>query len=356
MLSFNMVSSCIVIPVLNEHDNLKRMLQVFHSDTHLILVDDGSTDGVEEIASTYPNVILIERGRRSGLVSAIMDGMKEALKGGADYIVTMDGDGQHDPLYIDDILEFTKGEGADLVIGSRYVKGGGTQGFSPPRREVSRVANYFYRISFDGGISDATSGFRVYSRRAAEYLVKNPPSRGSYAGQVEIVNDLFRAGMKVKEFPITLRRRISGESKLSRADIWDFFIYTLVNGNLWKYIAVGASGAIINELFLFLLAPRIWFPVADIIAIEVSITTNFMFNERWTFWRRKLDRSLGRTVTRFYLHNASSVLGLSVNFIVFIGLALLGSNLLLANLVGIIIAFSIRYLMSSQVIWVDGHR
>ncbi|MEM4093285.1 MAG: glycosyltransferase [Conexivisphaerales archaeon] len=350
-----MARLCVIFPVLNEYDNVKRVLLALPTNVDIILVDDGSTDGVGELEHSLPNVRIIERGKPMGIISAIIDGMKEALNGDEEYIVTMDGDGQHDPSYLDAMLEFTRKEGADLTIGSRYIKGGAADGFTPFRREVSRVANYFYRISFDGEIRDATSGFRVYSRRAAAYLVRNPPSRG-YVGQVEIVNELHRAGMKIEEFPITFRRRMLGKSKLSWADILDYFIYTLVNGNLWKYLVVGFSGITINELFLFLLAPRIWFPVADIIAIEVSITTNFMFNELWTFSGKKLDHGLRGAITRFCLHNASSMLGLSVNFIVFIGLALLGYNLLLANLVGIIAAFSIRYLISSQVIWVDRHR
>ncbi len=335
---------------------MKRLLPLFPPDVKILLVDDSLMDDMELICQNFPNVQIIRRKGASGLVSAIIEGMKKAVKDGAEYIVTMDGDGQHDPSSVKRLLEYAQQGHYDLVIGSRYVNGGGVDGFGMFRKGVSKVANYLFRISFDVGINDSTSGFRVYSRRAAEYLVRESINGSSYSGQVEIVAKLYRKGMNITEFPIQFGKRLSGRSKLGLSAIMGYFLYIFINGDMWKYIVVGTSGVIINELFLFLLAPKIWFPVADIIAIEVSIITNFMFNERWTFWRRKLDHGLRRTVTRFYLHNASSVLGLSVNFIVFIGLALLGSNLLLANLVGIVVAFSIRYLMSSQVIWVDGHR
>ncbi len=87
------------------------------------------------------------------------------------------------------------------------------------RKTVSRVANYLFRLSLDSGVRDATSGYRCYSRRAAQYLLENTPRNGSYAGQVEIVEELHRAGMKIVKYGIKFRRRISGKSKLTAGNI-----------------------------------------------------------------------------------------------------------------------------------------
>ncbi|MGC8558408.1 MAG: glycosyltransferase [Nitrososphaeria archaeon] len=342
----------IVIPTFNERMSLETVLR--GSSAPVFVVDDGSDDGTQDIVTGYSNAKLIERGRRMGLVSAYLDGIREAMKQGYDYFVVMDGDGQHDPQFADEMVRKAVHTGADLVIGSRYVDGGdASEGFSEFRKTVSRVANYLFRLSFDSGVMDATSGYRVYSRRAAQYLLDNPPKNGSYAGQVEIVEELNRAGMKVVEHRMKLRKRKYGASKLSLADILKYLYFVLTYGNLWKYTMVGISGIIINELVLYLLSGAINPLVADLIAIETSIITNFLLNESWTFRGRRISRDVRSTLRRLYTHNAFSFVGLAVNFLVFALLSLAGINILLANLAGIVVAFSVRYLLSSQVVWVN---
>ena len=343
----------IIIPTFNESESLRAVLSLT-SKAPVFVVDDGSTDGTQEIVAMHSNAKLIERGRKMGLVSAYLAGISEAMKYDYDYFVVMDGDGQHDPLLAEEMVKTAIKTGADLVIGSRYVDGGdSSEGFNFFRKTVSRVANYLFRLSFDSGVRDATSGYRCYSRRAAQYLLENTPRNGSYAGQVEIVEELHRAGMKIVEYGIKFRRRSSGKSKLTAGDILGYFYFLLINGNLWKYLLVGLSGIAVNELSLYLLAGFVGPIIADILAIEISIITNFVFNEYWTFKNRKLSRNTRSVLRRFYMHNAASFFGLTINFAVFVLLSFAGMNILVANMVGIFVAFAVRYLLSSQVVWIN---
>jgi dolichol-phosphate mannosyltransferase len=127
----------------------------------------------------------------------------------------------------------------------------------------------------------------------------------------------------------------------------------LINGNLWKYLLVGLSGIAVNELWKYLLAGFVGPIIADILAIEISIITNFVFNEYWTFKNRKLSRNMRSVLRRFYMHNAASFFGLTINFAVFVLLSFAGINILVANMVGIFVAFAVSYLLSSQVVWIN---
>lgn len=116
---------------------------------------------------------------------------------------------------------------------------------------------------------------------------------------------------------------------------------------------VGLSGIAVNELSLYLLAGFVGPIIADILAIEISIIINFVFNEYWTFKNRKLSRNTRSVLRRFYMHNAASFFGLTINFAVFVLLSFAGMNILVANMVGIFVAFAVRYLLSSQVVWIN---
>ncbi|MDG6927814.1 MAG: glycosyltransferase [Nitrososphaerota archaeon] len=346
-------SYAIVIPTFNESKTIDTVLRVTKG-APVYVVDDGSNDGTREIVAGYANAKLVTRDRKMGLVSAYLDGMKEAIKQGYDYFVVMDGDGQHDPKLVDDLVLAAQRNGADLVIGSRYVKGGDAgEGFSAFRKLVSRVANYLFMLSFDAGVMDATSGYRVYSRRAVEHLLEHRPRNSGYAGQVEIVEELSRARMKVVEHGMHLKKRVDGTSKLGFGEIMNYFLFVLTAGNLWKYALVGLSGILVNEAALYLLSGYMSPLIADILAIEISILSNFFLNESWTFSGRRISKNISAVFRRLYVHNAAAAAAIVVNFAVFALLELVGVNLLLANLIGIIVAFSFRYLLSSRVVWVN---
>lgn len=342
----------IVIPTLNELDGLTKILSLRSAD-QVIIVDDGSTDGTVELVQKFQSAVLIRRVGKKGIVSAYIDGMKEALSKGAKYIVVMDGDGQHDPRFLEDMYRSAVERGTDLLLGSRYIDGGKDEGFSKFRRLVSKGANYLFTVSMGGHVHDATTGYRVYSRRAAEYLVENRPRNESYAGQIEIVKMLHDAGMNIEEFPITFGPRSGGNSKLKFRDMLDFYFYILRAGNLWKYTAVGASGIIVNELALFLLAPLLNTWLADILAIELSIVMNFILNEVWTFNSLRLEKGPRGVFKRFYKNNLASLVGVLINFIIFAILSAYGMQILLANIIGIVVAFVFRYIVSALAVWVE---
>jgi dolichol-phosphate mannosyltransferase len=342
----------IVIPTLNERDGLTKILPMRGGD-QLIIVDDGSTDGTVELVQKFQNAFLIRRVGEKGIVSAYINGMKEALSKGAKYIAVMDGDGQHDPRFLDDMYKSAIERGTDLLLGSRYIDGGREEGFSKIRKLVSKGANYLFKVSIGGYVHDATTGYRIYSRKAAEYLVENRPRNESYTGQIEIVKMLHDAGMRIEEFPIVFGPRNSGNSKLKFRDMVNFYLYLLRAGNLWRYTAVGAGGIVVNELALFLLAPLLNTWLADILAIELSIIVNFILNERWTFGSLRLEKSPRGVFKRFYKNNLSSLLGLLINFVVFVILSATGMNILLANIIGIGAAFIFRYIVSALVVWVE---
>jgi dolichol-phosphate mannosyltransferase len=342
----------IVIPTLNERDGLTKILPLRGGD-HVIIVDDGSTDGTVDLVQKFQSAVLIRRVGKRGIVSAFIDGMKEALSMGAQYIMVMDGDGQHDPRFLEAMYKSAVERGTDLLLGSRYIAGGKDEGFSSFRRLVSKGANYLFTVSMGGHVHDATTGYRVYSRRAAEYLVENRPRNESYAGQIEIVKMLHDAGMSIEEFPITFEPRSGGNSKLKFRDMLDFFAYILRGGNLWKYTIVGAGGIVVNELALFLLAPFLNVLLADIIAIELSIVMNFIFNEWWTFSNLRLEKGSKGVFKRFYKNNLASIVGVLINFGIFAILAAYGMQILLANIIGIVVAFVFRYIVSALAVWVE---
>ena len=344
----------IVIPTLNEQEGLDSILRVVPEQYTVIVVDDGSTDRTEQVALSYSNTIFINRGKKLGLVSAYIEGMRVAVNKGADYICVMDGDGQHDPAVLEEMVTFAKENGADLVIGSRYLESSREKlnDMHFIRKLISRTANSMYRMSFGKYLHDATSGLRVYSKKAAVELLNDPPRQSSYAGQVEIVTKLHGKGLNLMEFPVDFSERIGGESKLRSRDILSFFTFILLYGNLWKYLTVGLFGLVLNEFVLYSLSFQINYIFAEFAAIEVTVLTNFLFNEYWTFQGRVLNKKISRFVVRIAKFNVASYGGVIINFFVFVILSAVGLNILVSNFIGINLAFVYRYVVSVNAVWI----
>ncbi|MCL4341828.1 MAG: GtrA family protein, partial [Candidatus Thermoplasmatota archaeon] len=215
------------------------------------------------------------------------------------------------------------------------------------RKIISYFANKMVNLSFHPQVRDATSGFRVYSKRAYKFLAREENIKSGYTGQVDILERLITQGFKCAEYPIAFSPRQAGSSKLRIRDMVDFFLFVLLKGNLMKYAAVGISGVLVNEFVLFLLHG--FHPIlADLVAIEVSITTNFFLNDLWTFRNRRKKYGIGR---RFILHNFFSFIPGAVNFMFYFSLYLRGFEYLDANLLGIIAAYVVRYILSSSIVW-----
>jgi len=334
----------IVIPTYNEYENLKVLLPLI-KNYKVLLVDDGSTDKTLDLAKEYKNVRVIERGSKKGLVSAELLGMKEA---GSDYCVVMDADLSHNPKYIDGMVNFAINNNLDLVIGSRYIKNGKSED-SFLRMVMSKFANLLFKLAFTNRIMDATSGFRVYSRKAVEFL-SSKNIQNNYTGQIDIVNKLISNGYKVGEYPINFVKRRGGKSNLKVRDILDFVYFVLKFGNIWKYLIVGLTGVFVNEFILFLVHSYNIY-LAEFLAIEISILSNAFFNEVWTFKSRYLSKSKMKILARMLKANSVFAVGFLVNYSFFFLFLFLGVEYLISNLIAIIIAFIFNYLMASLFIW-----
>ena len=219
----------VVIPTLNESGNIGELLdEIMASDARLqvIVVDDGSSDGTDKIvlqkqAEYSGRVHLIERGRKMGYASAIQDGMRLALVSGATRVLQMDADFSHNPNRIPALLEAGEKEDFDLVIGSRYVPGGGTENWGWDRKILSGGANFLVRHMLGLKVQDCTGGFRCWKRELIERAdVLNLKIEG-YAFLFITMDRCTRLDAKVGEVPIIFVDRQYGHSKMSRRIIME---------------------------------------------------------------------------------------------------------------------------------------
>jgi dolichol-phosphate mannosyltransferase len=213
----------LVLPTYDEAANLAALVAAVRerlpADSRILIVDDSSPDGTGEIAerlaAEHDDVSALHRGRKQGLGPAYVAGFREALAGGAGLVAQMDADFSHDPGDLPRLL--AAAQGADLVLGSRYVDGGGVADWGPTRRLISRGGSAYARAMLGVGIRDLTGGFKVFRRAVLEAIeLEAIPSLG-YAFQVETTYRAIRAGFRVVEVPITFRDRRVGESKMSGA-------------------------------------------------------------------------------------------------------------------------------------------
>lgn len=213
----------LILPTFNEAANLEALvaavLAALPAPRRVLIVDDSSPDGTGEIADRLAgeqiDVEVLHRARKEGLGPAYTAGFERALAGDAQLILGMDSDFSHDPGDLPRLIEATNG--ADLVIGSRYVPGGAVAEWGPGRRAISRFGSVYARLVLGAPVSDLTGGFKCFRREVLEAIdLASIRSRG-YAFQVETTYRALRAGYRVLEVPITFRERRVGASKMSRA-------------------------------------------------------------------------------------------------------------------------------------------
>jgi len=217
----------VVIPTYNEAQNLPELIpgleQTLQNENHkltIVIVDDNSPDGTAQVArelgSIYGNIVVHERPAKLGIGSAIRDGLCLALSNPTcDTVITMDGDLSHDPQEVISLLK--ESENADLVVGSRYIKGGQVIGWPLHRRVISRVANYICVLLLRTNLHEHTNYFRAYSRRLAELVAQDANGDGFEFGISSILiakdHDFI-----IKEVPTVFKNRTRGKSKLSTSD------------------------------------------------------------------------------------------------------------------------------------------
>jgi dolichol-phosphate mannosyltransferase len=214
---------CVCLPTYNERENLEPMVdrlgEILGGEGVVLVIDDNSPDGTGEIADRLaaerPWVQTLHRPRKEGLGPAYLDGFRRALELGADLIFELDCDFSHDPA---DIPRLTAAaEKADLVIGSRYVPGGGTRNWGAVRRLISRGGSLYAQLLLGVPVRDLTGGFKCYRRAVLETIDLDAIHSKGYAFQIETTYRALRAGFRVAEVPIVFIDRVVGGSKMSKA-------------------------------------------------------------------------------------------------------------------------------------------
>jgi dolichol-phosphate mannosyltransferase len=217
------VRTLICLPTYNERENLEPMVRALGdlvmNGLEVLVIDDASPDGTGEIADRLagelPWVHVLHREQKEGLGPAYLAGFRRALELDADLVFEMDCDFSHDPADVPRLAEAAGG--ADLVLGSRYVPGGGTRNWGLLRRFISRGGSLYAQVLLQLGVRDLTGGFKCYRRVVLETIDLDGISSLGYAFQIETTYRAVRAGFRVAEVPITFADREVGGSKMSKA-------------------------------------------------------------------------------------------------------------------------------------------
>ena len=327
---------CFVIPTYNEAENITLLLgrlSELYPDPNVmfLIVDDESPDGtgglVRQFAQTDARVHLLE-GKKRGLGAAYVRGMGHAMDSlGAEVVVQMDADFSHDPADAGRLLARVASD-ADVAIGSRYVPGGSvdeTWGFR--RRQLSLWGNRLARwIAGLKGVHDCTAGFKAIRATALRAAKVQDVTVLGYAFQVALLHRLLHAGARVVEEPIYFRDRERGVTKLGMDSMLEFFYHIwwlrlTSHRTFIKFSVTGLSGVFVNlGSFHLLLQLGLHRYLVSPIAIELSIISNFLINNYWTFADRELS---GGKRIRGLKFNVVSLLALGVSYGTFVVLSLL---------------------------------
>lgn len=393
----------IISPTYNERVNIKKLIPLLETEIFpkiigvevaLLIVDDNSPDGtadeVRGFQKKWKNIELL-LGQKAGLGAAYIRGMEYAMeKMHADAVIEFDADFQHNPEDIPRLIAAMQ-DGADYVIGSRYIKGGGIPkewGFD--RKVKSILGSMFARFMlFTFSIHDMTSGLKLTS---TEYLsrvdLKNLYSK-NYAYKLQILYEVVRLGAKVKEVPIIFFERTEGKSKMDTNDLVESFMVVVKlryrdSKRFIKFLIVGGTGFIFQLLFqetsirvgfTKVIAQIIdnWYYVADIVALsnalgggigaEAAIISNFLFNNFWTFNDTRSMKKKTPFILRFLKFNLSSFFAIvTQTFAIWIGVKTFGEHVL-GIPVRILILFPtiifiivpLNYLIYNKIIWKTQH-
>ena len=212
----------VIVPTYNERDSLPVIIERIRAavpEVDILVADDNSPDGTgpiaDAIAATDEHVKVLHRPGKEGLGAAYIAGFTWGLENGYDVLVEMDADGSHQPEQLPRLLEALRG--ADLVLGSRWIAGGGTQNWSKGREVLSRSGNVYTRAMLGVPIYDATGGYRAFRAETLRRLDLHTVASQGYCFQVDLAWRTVQRGMVVKEVPITFVERSVGNSKMSKA-------------------------------------------------------------------------------------------------------------------------------------------
>jgi dolichol-phosphate mannosyltransferase len=212
---------CVCLPTYDERENLEAMVdrlgEVLGDDGVVLVIDDNSPDGTGEIADRlageHEAVRVLHRASKQGLGRAYLAGFDLALAEGAELVLEMDADFSHDPADLPRLI--AAADDADLVLGSRYVPGGGVENWGALRRLLSRAGSVYARAFLRVPVRDLTGGFKCFNRRVLEAMDLTGVHADGYGFQIELTYRAIQAGFSVREIPIRFRERREGHSKMT---------------------------------------------------------------------------------------------------------------------------------------------
>ncbi len=356
----------VILPTYNERENIVPLLkQLLALDglyqIELVVVDDDSTDGTAELVKEFAlrdhRIRLIRRIGRSGLASAIKEGLLDAT---GNLAVVMDSDGQHEPIAITNAAKKLKESKLDLVAGSRFLGGAQIRGLSPRRTDGSTLANRFARFSLPKTyrhLSDYMSGFLMINLDACLPAVRQVNVNG-FKFFYELLA-ISQGQLLVGEIPLTFQPRRHGNSKLDLSIIWDFLIslihtlcFRVIPRKAISFALVGATGVVVQlmstEVLMRLLQLR--FEEALPFSVIIAATSNYLINNALTFrYQRLKNWALIKGLLKFLLVASLPVIanvGLATTFY-----SSIARNAVWAQLSGILVVFVWNYAASSRFVW-----
>ena len=359
----------VVIPTLNERDNIAPLLErldltLAGTRWEVIFVDDDSTDGTPELVRSIgcqdPRVRCLQRIGRRGLSTACIEGI---LASASPFVAVMDADLQHDESLLPNMLNALRHEPLDIVVGSRYVAGGGVGEWDTTRASMSGLATKLSRLICKVEIADPMSGFFMLRRDVFEAAVRDLSGQG-----FKILLDLLAslpARPRVKELPYQFRNRRHGESKLDTMVTWEFgmlladkLVGHIVPVRFALFALIGALGVVVDLIVLSAaLAAGAGFIAAQAIATVVAMTSNFFLNNVFTYRDQRLKGwRLWRGLFSFYVICAlGAVANVGFAAFVFAGdahwLAGFSGIPWIASVAGVVVGSVWNYAVSSVFTW-----
>ena len=369
-----MPKAVVILPTYNERENIVPMLELLENvcgeiraySFSILVVDDSSPDGtahvVGEHQKTHKNVY-VTSGPKRGLGKALLRGMRYAIDSlHADVIAQMDADLSHDPKALPAFFEKLR-EGADFVVGSRYIPGGSIpKNWALHRKVYSVIGNSIVRFGLGlSKVHDWTGGYRLYVPKYVRMLERELEQYSGYVFQIAFLHKSILNGAHVGEVPIHFSDRRFGHSKIAPSEyIKNVLLYvgrerlnSLMTGSFGKFSVVGTIGFIVNTVILELFVAIGFHPViGSAVGAEASIVSNFFLNNHWTFRARKIEGKR-RTMKKFFQFNTTSLGALAIQAgTVAVGTYFVGvSSYRLFYVLGVGFGLIWNYTMYKNVIW-----
>ncbi len=365
----------VIIPTYNEKENISKMIEelvgiefpkIKGAEMHLLVVDDNSPDGTGEVVKKYmkkfKNIHLLQ-GEKAGLGTAYVRGMEYAMDElSADAVMEMDADFQHPPRFVKDMVKAFL-DGADYVIGSRYIPGGSVpQEWPLFRKSISYFGNLFIRIALlKPQYHDLTTGFRLTKVKGVldKIDLNNLMELKRFAYKVDLLYQSIKNSKKVVEVPLEFAARTAETSKFNTKEMISTFKVAIILGikdkiHFIKFATVGFIGFMINFLALRIFRGLGFPEIASwALSTELAIVSNFTLNNIWTFSESKIS-GVGKTVSKFLQFNLTSVGAIVIQSIFGpIGVKIVGARLdwlVLLFVVGVLV-LPYNYAMYNIFIW-----